>query len=209
MWYAAVNGHPAHGVSARVMNYFCHMNSKTMFRYMLNDNELMRRHRPVSIHINYHPEKLPRMEDVFERYLGVGADVNLGNGDGRPTKRSAQGGLHAWHWGVGLKAGKACREATRRRGGDGSALADRVRRAGGDALWAGIKGLKFVDGGTLQTPWGPGAWGRLGDGKEDTLFADFIGQQHLVRLHPVEGWPKLQSMRCADFENVTVTVVGG
>ena len=46
----------------------------------------------------------------------------------------------------------------------------------------------------------------MGDGAEDTLFADFIGQQHRVALHP-DGWPKLLSTRCADFENVTVTVL--
>ena len=81
MWYAARSGSAAHGVSSRVMNYFCHMNSKTLFRFMLADEALMARHRPVSVHINYHPEKLPRMEDAFERYHGVGPD--LGNGAGR------------------------------------------------------------------------------------------------------------------------------
>ena len=79
-------------------------------------------------------------------------------------------------------------------------------RAGGRAKWSGITGLQFSESGRLETPWGAGSWGRLGDGKEDLLFADFIGQQHMVRLH-ADGWPKLQSMRCADFENVTVTVL--
>ena len=40
----------------------------------------------------------------------------------------------------------------------------------------------------------------------DVLYADFIGQQHLVRLAPT-GWPTLTSTRCADFENVTVTIL--
>ena len=31
-------------------------------------------------------------------------------------------------------------------------------------------------------------------------------QQHRVALHS-DGWPKLLSTRCADFENVTVTVL--
>ena len=181
--------------------------SEQLFRFMLDDPKLMRKqlHRPVSIHINYHPEKLPRMEDVFEYYYGVDPEADLGAGRGLPTKRSTQGGLYAWHWGVGLKAGKACREATRQRGGGTSALADKLRRAGGEATWSGIKGLKFRDGGVLETPWGAGSWGRMGDGAEDVLFADFIGQQHAVRVHPL-GWPKLLSTRCADFENVTVVV---
>ena len=77
---------------------------------------------------------------------------------------------------------------------------------GGRASWSGIKGLEFQPSGSLVTPWGTGEWGRLGDGKADVLYADFIGQQHMVRLHEL-GWPKLHSMRCADFENVTVTVM--
>ena len=55
MWWATLNGQPSHGVAARVLNYFCHMNSKTLFRYMLDDAPLMSKHRPVSIHVNYHP----------------------------------------------------------------------------------------------------------------------------------------------------------
>ena len=55
--YAAVDGSIAHGVSSRVMNYLCHMNSKTLFRYMLADEPLMAKHRPVSVHINY---RVPR-----------------------------------------------------------------------------------------------------------------------------------------------------
>lgn len=209
MWWATLPGEPAFGVSARVMNYYCHLNSKVVFRYMREDTEMMRSHRPVSIHVNYHPEKLPRMEDAFEFYHGIGPD--LGNGVGQPTKRSKAGGLYAWHWGVGLKAGKACRDAQRTRGGGSSELAQRIQQAGGTAKWSGIRGLRFHDGGALETPWGSGTWGVLrGCGaacgaSPDQLFADFIGQQHVVTLSK-DGWPKLNSMRCADFENVTVTI---
>jgi hypothetical protein len=87
--YAALPGVQSHGVSVRVMNYFCNMNSKTLFRFMLDDATLMARHRPVSIHINYHPEKLPRMEDVFQHFYGAADDVDLGAGLGLPTKRNA------------------------------------------------------------------------------------------------------------------------
>lgn len=156
------------------------------------------------------------MEDVFERYHGLGTPLgqpvaDLGNGEGKPTKRSPKGGLYAWHWGVGLKAGKFCREATRERGGGRSELAGRITSAGGSATWSGIKGLAFRSNGMLETPWGSGSWGVLrGCGaacstQPDQLFADFIGQQHVVTLHK-DGWPKLNSMRCADFENVTVVV---
>ena len=206
MWWATLPGAPTHGCSTRVMNYFCNMNSKTMFRFMLDDPQLMTKHRPVSIHINYHPEKLPRMEDVFEMYHGIDPDADLGNGLGKPTKRSASGGMRAWHWGVGLKAGKSCREAARQRGGGSSALAERILAGGGNAKWSGIKGLTFHTGGMLTTPWGAGQWGRVPSMPGDTLFMDFIGQQHVARLSP-KGWPELISTRCADFENVTVTIV--
>jgi len=56
-----------------------------------------------------------------------------------------------------------------------------------------------------------GAWGTLkkpGAEHEDLLFADFIGQQHVVGPH-ADGWPRLTSTRCADFENVTVVVHEG
>ena len=208
MWWAAMPGEALHGVSARVMNYMCNLNSKVFFRYMREDAALFAKHRPVSLHVNYHPEKLPRMEDAFALYYGLGPD--LGNGVGKPTKRAPHGGVHAWHWGVGLKAGKWCREAPRVRGAPNSALGARLVAAGGKASWAGIKGLQFDKSGALSTPWGAGTWGALkregAPPDEDLLFADFIGQQHAVSLHP-EGWPKLLSSRCADFENVTVTVL--
>ena len=159
MWWAAMPGEALHGVSARVMNYMCNLNSKVFFRYMREDAALFAKHRPVSLHVNYHPEKLPRMEDAFALYYGLGPD--LGNGVGKPTKRAPHGGVHAWHWGVGLKAGKWCREAPRVRGAPNSALGARLVAAGGKASWAGIKGLQFDKSGALSTPWGPGTWGAL------------------------------------------------
>lgn len=146
------------------------------------------------------------MEDVFATYHGIGPDADLGAGLGKPTKRNASGGMRAWHWGVGLKAGKACREATRLRGAGSSALAERIVAAGGKAKWSGIKGLTFSSSGSLDTPWGGGTWGRVPSEPGDTLFMDFIGQQHVARLSP-NGWPELISTRCADFENVTVMML--
>ena len=47
----ATPGRAVHGLSVRVLNYFCHMNSKTFFRYMRGDAQMMREHRPVSVHV--------------------------------------------------------------------------------------------------------------------------------------------------------------
>ena len=208
MWYVALPGRDAHGISSRVLNYLCHMNSKTLFRYVAGDSALLAQLRPVSIHVNYHPEKLPRMQDIFARYHGIGPD--LGAGVGRDTARASQGGMLAWHWGVGLKSGRACSEAPRMplgQGLDTSALARRV--TGLEATWAGIKGLRFGAGGRLTTPWGGGQWGRLREPfppDNDTLFADFMGQQHLLTLPSEAAWPALASVRCGDSEKVVVKV---
>ena len=43
---------------------------------------------PVSVHVNYHPEKLPRMEDIFERYHGLGHGEDLGNGEVRGSRQA-------------------------------------------------------------------------------------------------------------------------
>lgn len=170
MWYATLPGGAPPAVSSRVMSFLCNMNTKVLFRYMLSDAELMAAHRPVSVHVNYHPEKLPRMQDVFERYHGLGPD--LGGGLGKPTPRSKDGGLDAWHWGVGLKAGRWCRELKRYRHGERltqSKLGQRLlREAGNGVSWAGIKSLQFRAGGVVTTPWGSGSWGVTshGDGGE-------------------------------------------
>merc|ERR1719291_680891 len=119
------------------------MNTKALFRYMVNDDEVMRRHRPVSVHVNYHPEKLQRMQDIHQKYHGVGPD--LGSGAGKPSPRAIDGGLHAWHWGVGLVKGRWCREAPHRRPGDmgTSKLAQKLMAVTGQIKWAGITGLRF------------------------------------------------------------------
>ena len=206
--YVALPGRDAHGISSRVLNYLCHMNSKTLFRYVVDDAVLLAQLRPVSIHVNYHPEKLPRMQDIFARYHGIGPD--LGAGVGHDTTRASQGGILAWHYGVGLKSGRPCSEAPRMavgQGLDGSALARRVTGLG--ASWAGIKGLHFGAGGRLTTPWGGGQWGRLRDPfppDNDTLFVDFMGQQHLLTLPTEAAWPALASVRCGDSEKVVVKV---
>lgn len=129
---------------------------------------------------------------------------DLGAGKGKDTPRASQGGMLAWHWGVGLKSGLKCSQAPRMPPGaslDGSKLGSRL--AGSEATWAGIKGMRFDRGGRLQTPWGGGQWGRLRDTPE-TLFVDFMGQQHVITE---DAWPALASQRCGDGEKVKVVVV--
>ena len=42
-------------------------------------------------------------------------------------------------------------------------------------------------------------------GKSEIVFADFMGQQHIVTDRG--RWPELVSTRCADMENVTLRVI--
>jgi len=56
-FYPWHDGHAAAGVSSRVMPYFCNLNSKTFFRFVREDEALLAGLSPVSIHVNYHPEK--------------------------------------------------------------------------------------------------------------------------------------------------------
>ncbi|KAA6429118.1 MAG: hypothetical protein FRX49_01227 [Trebouxia sp. A1-2] len=65
---------PSHGhhkdpsVTRRVMDYMDFMNSKTLFTVVRKD-ESLRKYQPVTIHVNYHPDKHPRMLAVVQRYV--------------------------------------------------------------------------------------------------------------------------------------------
>ncbi len=52
------------------MNYFCHLNSKTYFRFVREDSQLLAALTPLSLHVNYHPEKPERMKDMHKFYHG-------------------------------------------------------------------------------------------------------------------------------------------
>ena len=51
------------------MDYLDFMNSKTLFTAVRKDKEL-RMHQPVTVHVNYHADKHPRMLAVERRYVG-------------------------------------------------------------------------------------------------------------------------------------------
>ena len=59
------------GVSMRVMNYLCFLNTKLLFKYMRHDPQLgdAAQHLPVTCHVNYHPEKEQRMRASSQFYL--------------------------------------------------------------------------------------------------------------------------------------------
>lgn len=60
--------HKDPSVTRRVMDYLLFMNSKVLFRRVRHDN-FFKDHKPVSIHVNYHPDKFPRMLAIVDRYV--------------------------------------------------------------------------------------------------------------------------------------------
>jgi len=49
--------------------------------------------------------------------------------------------------------------------------------------WTGVAPVSFLAGGRLHTPWGPGTWGAHGGGgmaQSSTIFANFVGEEHVV-----------------------------
>ncbi|KAK4781834.1 hypothetical protein SAY86_015936 [Trapa natans] len=67
--------HPSHpgyvGLHAakRTMDYYLFMNSKVLFKQVRKDAKLLNELKPVMIHVNYHPDKLPRMKAVVDFYV--------------------------------------------------------------------------------------------------------------------------------------------
>jgi len=59
--------------------------------------------------------------------------------------------------------------------------------------------ITFHADGVLETPWGKGRWGEASTEKRpNTVFADFIGQTHLLSF----TGDSFNSIRCSDGEQV-------
>jgi hypothetical protein len=186
-FYPAHDGHATVGVSSRVMNYFCNLNSKTFFRFLREDDELLRGFRPLSVHVNYHPEKPQRMVDLHAYYYG---------GD---DKKGAKAGIWKWNGGEGSRLQSECKAAMR--GGRPPAEKPLVQQVllAGKADWGGIKWVEFGRDGSLTTPWGKGKWGDASSAATpNRLFAEFIGQVHMLTF----SGTSFESKRCSDGEVV-------
>ncbi|XP_052194732.1 arabinosyltransferase RRA3-like [Diospyros lotus] len=73
----AFPSHPGYdGLHAarRTMDFYLFMNSKVLFKTVRKDANLSKL-KPVIIHINYHPDKLPRMKAVVEFYVNGKRDA--------------------------------------------------------------------------------------------------------------------------------------
>merc|ERR1711920_203517 len=121
-FYPAYRGKGAVGVSSRVMNYYCNLNSKTFFRFVRDDAELLNGYRPVSAHVNYHPEKPQRMVDLHAFYY-----------------EKEPHGIHKWNGGEGSKLGSECKAIAKSSRLDVSSPLLQTIIKVGCAEWGGIR----------------------------------------------------------------------
>mgnify|MGYP006140506887 CR=1 FL=1 len=178
------------GVSTRVMPYLCNLNSKLFFRFLREDKELLHGYTPLSLHINYHPEKLQRMDSVYGFYA-----------------QGVEDGIWKWNGGEGSKLMSECQEAVVRAGRP-DASKPHIGRiiASGVIDWGGCLGcLKPQASGVLGTPWGQSSWGEAGitsvyPGFEEAVFAKVGGALHLLRFNSTG---EFLSTRCSDGELLT------
>ena len=91
---AAYGSFAAAAVTVRAMNYLCVLNTKVLFKYLPKDSTLgdASLFRPAMAHMNYHPEKEPRMAATIAFY----------GADGTPPQPKA---LALWNGGEGRNTG--------------------------------------------------------------------------------------------------------
>lgn len=74
LFYPSHPGYEGLHASRRTMDFYLFMNSKVLFKTVRKDANL-RKLKPVIIHVNYHPDKLPRMKAVVEFYVNGKQDA--------------------------------------------------------------------------------------------------------------------------------------
>ncbi|KAL3614119.1 Arabinosyltransferase rra2 [Castilleja foliolosa] len=68
LFYPSHPGYEGLHASRRAMDYYLFMNSKVLFKTVRKDSKLSKL-KPVIIHVNYHPDKLPRMLAIVDYYV--------------------------------------------------------------------------------------------------------------------------------------------
>ncbi|KAF3523295.1 hypothetical protein F2Q69_00050288 [Brassica cretica] len=74
LFYPSHPGYTGLHASKRVMDMYEFMNSKVLFKTVRKDHEL-KKLKPVIVHLNYHPDKLSRMQAVVEFYVNGKQDA--------------------------------------------------------------------------------------------------------------------------------------
>ena len=187
---------PVGGASVRAMNYLCVLNTKVLFKYLPHDATLGDPdvHLPGLAHMNYHPEKEPRMAATLAFY-----------------QRHDRKALAAWNGGEGRNTG-TCKskvgvptdvmpsltpaDLTDHK------LARNVHDTPRPWKWGSshrrLHGpVWFGDNGTLSSPWGNGTWGVVpGPWRKDALHVILHNQTYLL-MFLSEKWAFV-AVRCFD-----------
>ncbi|KAF8409926.1 hypothetical protein HHK36_002445 [Tetracentron sinense] len=74
LFFPSHPGYEGLHASKRTMDFYLFMNSKVLFKTVRKDANL-RKFTPVIIHVNYHPDKLPRMKAIVEFYVSGKKDA--------------------------------------------------------------------------------------------------------------------------------------
>jgi hypothetical protein len=74
LFYPSHPGYDGLHAARRTMDMYLFMNSKVLFKTVRNDANLSKL-KPVIIHVNYHPDKLPRMKAIVEYYVNGNQDA--------------------------------------------------------------------------------------------------------------------------------------
>ncbi|KAI9123968.1 hypothetical protein K1719_005268 [Acacia pycnantha] len=74
LFYPSHPGYIGLHASRRTMDIYLFMNSKVLFKTVRKDDNL-KKLKPVIIHVNYHPDKLPRMKAIVEFYVNGKQDA--------------------------------------------------------------------------------------------------------------------------------------
>ncbi|CAH8252833.1 unnamed protein product [Arabidopsis lyrata] len=75
LFYPSHPNYTALHASKRVMDMYEFMNSKVLFKTVRKNHELKKKVKPVIVHVNYHPDKLNRMQAVVEFYVNGKQDA--------------------------------------------------------------------------------------------------------------------------------------
>ncbi|PQQ13605.1 arabinosyltransferase RRA3 [Prunus yedoensis var. nudiflora] len=74
LFFPSHPGYDGLHASKRTMDFYLFMNSKVLFKTVRKDANL-KKLKPVILHVNYHPDKLPRMKAIIEFYVNGKQDA--------------------------------------------------------------------------------------------------------------------------------------
>ena len=123
LWFASRDAHMTSGATIRIMDPFCFMNSKVMFRIVRHTASLQReKHTPVAMHANYHTDKEHKIQLVHEYYTNkapistLECDVGCASGlksivelEAAHVSNINDGFIGSKNWKLGKEAASSCK----------------------------------------------------------------------------------------------------